>query len=403
MPHINISHTLHPATSTSTYHSPKMHTEAHTHTHTHMHHSVTFSDLPIDVLNHIFTFLPALYYQSDSNTYYASHHYYINRQSYVLLKQASRQWNHVYLMLTTTDTHMRINDHDADSDSDNDTDSEHSHSLYHVIALVNKTLHQSNLHVHTHSDSDQGISQHTSNAPLNAMIMSKGSYDYYASCVASICGSPYTSVFSLFVVVLWGISYAFISSIDIWMLWINTISTIVAYLLCFILQNTKNRHMFYIHQTLHSCVKQDQVILANVVLSSYMTTSTVEHRSAKHTTIMSKSPSTELFLPSTTTTSSSSSSPPCQSNRLNRWFHEFAHMTSQLWGHVGTFIVTTLLVVIWLCTGKYCCIVPNLTKWRCTQHYMIFNTVLYCTVFTHPSALPFTRDSILTHYSAYEH
>jgi low affinity Fe/Cu permease len=70
-------------------------------------------------------------------------------------------------------------------------------------------------------------------------------------------GSPYAFVFSVLGLVIWGLSGAFFHFSDTWQLIINTSTTIITFLMVFLIQNTQNRDARAIH------LKLDELIRSN--------------------------------------------------------------------------------------------------------------------------------------------
>lgn len=70
-------------------------------------------------------------------------------------------------------------------------------------------------------------------------------------------GSPYAFVFSVLGIVIWGLSGAFFNFSDTWQLIINTSTTIITFLMVFLIQNTQNRDARAIH------LKLDELIRSN--------------------------------------------------------------------------------------------------------------------------------------------
>ncbi|MCW2349688.1 low affinity Fe/Cu permease [Sphingobium sp. B1D7B] len=63
----------------------------------------------------------------------------------------------------------------------------------------------------------------------------------FASRMASWTGQPFTFVLALSIIVIWGISGPIFQWSDTWQLVINTGTTIVTFLMVFLIQNAQNR------------------------------------------------------------------------------------------------------------------------------------------------------------------
>lgn len=69
----------------------------------------------------------------------------------------------------------------------------------------------------------------------------KGLFSHFASTVAHIAGKPGTFLAALIIVLAWAVSGPFFGYSDTWQLVINTSTTIVTFLMVFLIQNTQNR------------------------------------------------------------------------------------------------------------------------------------------------------------------
>ena len=71
--------------------------------------------------------------------------------------------------------------------------------------------------------------------------MNQFRFSRIARCIAALCGRPATFVVAVAVVVLWGLSGPLFGYSNTWQLVINTTTTIITFLMVFIIQNTQNR------------------------------------------------------------------------------------------------------------------------------------------------------------------
>ncbi|GGB01610.1 membrane protein [Brucella endophytica] len=62
-----------------------------------------------------------------------------------------------------------------------------------------------------------------------------------ANTVATLAGQPFTFLLCVLVVIIWGVSGPLFQFSDTWQLIINTGTTIVTFLMVFLIQNTQNR------------------------------------------------------------------------------------------------------------------------------------------------------------------
>ena len=71
--------------------------------------------------------------------------------------------------------------------------------------------------------------------------VSRFTFSYFARRLAILSGRPATFLIALGAVVLWGLSGPFFGFSDTWQLVINTSTTIITFLMVFLIQNTQNR------------------------------------------------------------------------------------------------------------------------------------------------------------------
>ena len=77
----------------------------------------------------------------------------------------------------------------------------------------------------------------------------------FAQKTSLTVGSPYTFLFAITVILIWVISGPLFGFSDTWQLIINTGTTIVTFLMVFLIQNTQNRDAKAIHLKLDELIK----------------------------------------------------------------------------------------------------------------------------------------------------
>ncbi len=77
----------------------------------------------------------------------------------------------------------------------------------------------------------------------------------YATKVSAIVGSPLAFVIALGVLLVWAVTGPLFSYSDTWQLVINTGTTIVTFLMVFLIQNTQNRDAKAIHLKLDELLR----------------------------------------------------------------------------------------------------------------------------------------------------
>ncbi len=84
----------------------------------------------------------------------------------------------------------------------------------------------------------------------------RGIFTRFASHTARIAGHPATFMSALAIIVIWGITGPIFGYSDTWQLVINTGTTIVTFLMVFLIQNSQNRDSAAVH------IKLDELIRA---------------------------------------------------------------------------------------------------------------------------------------------
>jgi low affinity Fe/Cu permease len=77
----------------------------------------------------------------------------------------------------------------------------------------------------------------------------------FAMCVARFAGSPVAFMISFLIIVVWAIVGPFFHYSDSWQLVINTSTTIVTFLMVFLIQNMQNRDAKAIHLKLDELIR----------------------------------------------------------------------------------------------------------------------------------------------------
>lgn len=77
----------------------------------------------------------------------------------------------------------------------------------------------------------------------------------FAKWVSSVAGSPYVFVFAIVIVGIWALLGPMFGYSDSWQLVINTGTTILTFLMVFLIQNTQNRDSHAVHLKLDELIK----------------------------------------------------------------------------------------------------------------------------------------------------
>jgi low affinity Fe/Cu permease len=80
-------------------------------------------------------------------------------------------------------------------------------------------------------------------------------FSRFASRTAQTVGHPYMFLFAVVVIVVWGLSGPYFHYSDTWQLIINTGTTVITFLVVFLIQNTQNRDAKAIHLKLDELIR----------------------------------------------------------------------------------------------------------------------------------------------------
>jgi low affinity Fe/Cu permease len=75
----------------------------------------------------------------------------------------------------------------------------------------------------------------------NSTVTTSNFFSKFATTIADLSGKPVTFVLAVALVVVWAISGPFFGYSETWQLVINTGTTIITFLMVFVLQNSQNR------------------------------------------------------------------------------------------------------------------------------------------------------------------
>ncbi len=77
----------------------------------------------------------------------------------------------------------------------------------------------------------------------------------FAHTVSNITGSPWVFITAVLIIIVWALTGSLFNYSDTWQLIINTGTTIVTFLMVFLIQNTQNRDAKAMHLKLNELIK----------------------------------------------------------------------------------------------------------------------------------------------------
>lgn len=110
-----------------------------------------------------------------------------------------------------------------------------------------------NDHVTTSTDPLDTVPDSTSPAYANRHPVTRA-FDTFASAVTRWAGSPVAFGLAVISLVVWGVSGPFFHYSDAWQLIINTSTTIITFLMVFVIQQSQNKDSVAIHLKLNELI-----------------------------------------------------------------------------------------------------------------------------------------------------
>lgn len=106
-------------------------------------------------------------------------------------------------------------------------------------------------------------------------------FTHFASRIASFSGSPAAFVVAFGTVLLWGISGPFFGFSEVWQLVINTGTTIITFLMIFLVQNSQNRDSAAMEAKLDELLRAVEQARADFIGIEHLTEEEIEEIRAR--------------------------------------------------------------------------------------------------------------------------
>lgn len=103
----------------------------------------------------------------------------------------------------------------------------------------------------------------------------------FTTAVSEAIGRPWVFVLALAILVLWALSGPLLGFSDTWQLIINTSTTIITFLMVFIIQNTQNRDNLAANIKLDAIMKNLGITADGVLTAEDKSDESLEHQKAR--------------------------------------------------------------------------------------------------------------------------
>lgn len=92
-----------------------------------------------------------------------------------------------------------------------------------------------------------------------------GAFERITTHVSTVMGKAWFFLLMLLLVIIWAGSFWAFKDLNTWELIINTATTIITFLMVFLIQNTQNRDVKALHHSLNAIARADYAILTAMV------------------------------------------------------------------------------------------------------------------------------------------
>src|ERR1700712_3374284 len=120
-------------------------------------------------------------------------------------------------------------------------------------------------------------------------------FETVAGKVSGWAGRPPAFILALSVIIVWGVTGPIFHYSDTWQLIINTGTTIVTFLMVFLIQNTQNRDMSALHLKLDELIRVNQAARNKLLTLEDMTEEELERLKGSFTMLADKTPRDEML------------------------------------------------------------------------------------------------------------
>ena len=108
---------------------------------------------------------------------------------------------------------------------------------------------------HSADSSHRAREQGDAEKPQTVFCRMRDAFHVLARVASNVLGTPWSFILALTIIVIWGATGPMFNYSDTWQLIINTGTTIVTFLMVFLIQNTQNRDAKAVHLKLDELIR----------------------------------------------------------------------------------------------------------------------------------------------------
>jgi low affinity Fe/Cu permease len=120
-------------------------------------------------------------------------------------------------------------------------------------------------------------------------------FSHVAQWTSQQCGRPSTFMLACVVIIVWAVAGPIFNYSDSWQLIINTGTTIITFLMVFLIQNTQNRDMAALHLKLDELIRVNETARNKLLTLEDMTEEELARLKGSFSQLAGKPPKVELL------------------------------------------------------------------------------------------------------------
>ena len=112
--------------------------------------------------------------------------------------------------------------------------------------------------------------------------VSKAGFGHFAACASTVLGSQWAFLVAIAIILVWAVTGSFFHYSNTWQLIINTGTTIITFLMVFLIQNTQNRDARAINLKLDELIHATKTAKNQMIDIEHLSDADLDRISAKY-------------------------------------------------------------------------------------------------------------------------